>query len=1138
VPSRPHVIYLAIGFPPAAKSSTYRLRATANELAAQGARVTVVTLRDEQWELESGLDQSLLDGVDPSIRVVKLDLRRFDLDPRVDTYGPVRAHLPRVWSRLQGRLTTLAFPERPFGRWRRGLVRAVEALHATDPADLVLASMAPYTTIAAATALHRRHGVPYALDYRDGWSIDVIGGGAAFGPRSRAGRIERRAVEAARSLWFVNDAIADFYRSRYPHAADRMHVVRNGYDPIGTVPARVATTPLRFGYLGTASFPLDYTRELLDGWRLARERDPRLRDATIEFRGHFGARASGVANSHTRRIAGASAAGASSGGPVPKAQVAALYGGWDVLVFMMPGGRFTTSGKIYEYMSTGRPILSVHEPDHGAGEVLEGYGPWVRPPAELVAAQLADRIVEAADVALRMTADDRAAALEHAASFERGRILEPAVRALLDDVDELRGEVGTSASDVRKVLLVGAVRPEWQRTKEVVAELASYGVEPTLAGPFDMRTFASTGLRSSRTTRVSRGRLRSGRRPRRFTPAWAWLVLRDRAIPHLERRGPRRQLEVAAWWDNDLRSLARRSEAVVALDGGALVAARRLAREAHVPGYLGTGPLVRALPPLRRALVAWRSPQVAGHRSEDLVGAAHLLTALEPDDPRRTELDRAPAVVGTLRGRGRPGEAREVVDTVLHHDPPETLRARLELAGDLVDLEAAGDVDTRILAEHAVRVVAAADVELAAGHLRPAVDLALEAARALYHRDLHAAREWSPLVANPAEYLGPLHTSATFRALARGPRSAAGPRPAVPGPTRRLLVVTAGNLHFARPVLAELEAAGVEIRTLDLTAESSRWDRYWHWNQLADRLARELDEPVPPISEATRELLEWPDTVFVDWCDHAASWASFHVPPHVRLVLRVHSIDALSIEPLLVDFAGVDDVVFIAPHIRAFLAEAVPELSRAARVHLVPNAIALEGFTPDKTPAAARTLGVIGWAQPVKDPLWAVELLAALRREDPAWNLRLVGKPFAASQTPRGDRYVRQWHERVRQNDVRDAITYVEYTDDLPTELREIGFVVSSSVREGAPVSVVEAAAAACVPVVRSWPVFARYDAARGVFPGEWVVDELGTARARVLAHADDDARASAGASARDWALAQGGLTATRSLYAALFGVG
>src|SRR3954469_25781501 len=73
---RPHAYYLAIGFPPAAKSCAYRMRETANQLYAHGWDVTVITICQEAWEREFGIDHTLSADVHPDIRIVELPLMR------------------------------------------------------------------------------------------------------------------------------------------------------------------------------------------------------------------------------------------------------------------------------------------------------------------------------------------------------------------------------------------------------------------------------------------------------------------------------------------------------------------------------------------------------------------------------------------------------------------------------------------------------------------------------------------------------------------------------------------------------------------------------------------------------------------------------------------------------------------------------------------------------------------------------------------------------------------------------------------------------------------------------------------------------------------------------------------------------
>ena len=102
--------------------------------------------------------------------------------------------------------------------WSRGSLD----VHRARPADLLLVTCAPYVNLAAALRLWEEHKVPYAVDYRDGWSVDVIGGGEAFTRESAAGVWEDKVLRAATCLWVVNEPIAEFYRERYPDLANRV----------------------------------------------------------------------------------------------------------------------------------------------------------------------------------------------------------------------------------------------------------------------------------------------------------------------------------------------------------------------------------------------------------------------------------------------------------------------------------------------------------------------------------------------------------------------------------------------------------------------------------------------------------------------------------------------------------------------------------------------------------------------------------------------------------------------------------------------------------------------------------------------------------------------------------------------------
>ncbi|SCL30858.1 glycosyl transferase [Micromonospora inyonensis] len=430
---RPHVIYLAIGFPPAAKSCAYRMRETANQFCALGWDVTVITLCDEAWEREYGLDHTLSESVDPRVKVVKLPLIRQDLETDIRAFSEDRSLNPGGWITELRKREQKVFPEPVFGGWRHELEKAVLRVHREHAADLLLSSCAPYVNIAATWKLWEEYKVPYAIDFRDGWSLDVIGGGEAFTRESVSGRWESRVLEQTVAVWTVNDPIAGWYRERYPHLADRVHVVRNGYDE-ESLPAISGRAPdpaagLTFGYLGSVNFPPDFLDAVLTGWRLARRDDPLVARSRFEVRGHIGAGAMREANRHMDLLKAAAPDDVTFGGPVAKTALSATYGSWDALVLMLVGGRYVTSGKVYEFMATGLPVLSAHDVDHDARNVLAGHPLWTGA-VGIDPQRLAHSFSEAARLAVTATEADRAEARERARRFARPAVLAPAVRHL------------------------------------------------------------------------------------------------------------------------------------------------------------------------------------------------------------------------------------------------------------------------------------------------------------------------------------------------------------------------------------------------------------------------------------------------------------------------------------------------------------------------------------------------------------------------------------------------------------------------------------------------------------------------------------------------------------------------------------
>ncbi|RZS90211.1 glycosyltransferase involved in cell wall biosynthesis [Motilibacter rhizosphaerae] len=433
---RPHVLYVAWGFPPCRSGGTYRALATANALARGGFDVTVLTCEREVFERYTGVDASLEPEVDPRIRVERVPFTWPALEPDLREWSLLRAVSPPAWSRLRRTLDQRPFPEPTYGPWRPVIEQAAERIHRERPVDLVVATANPHVAFTAPLHLHDRFGVPFVADYRDAWSFDVFTGKVLHTPESREGRWEERVLAGAREVWFVNEPIRARQAAEHPEHAAKLHVVANGYDR-AFVAEGVERRPdpeagLVLGYIGTISRQVPVT-ELVEGWRLARESSEVLRRSTVALHGYIGH------NAPLPAVQAAIAAGADAGvdyrGPVPKAEVRRAYDGFDVLLLVLGTGTYVTSGKVYEYLATGLPVVSVHDPGNAATEVVRDYPLWF-PCASLEPADVAAALRAAADAALTASEEVRRQCVEFGRQFTREGQLDPRVAALLASVQQ------------------------------------------------------------------------------------------------------------------------------------------------------------------------------------------------------------------------------------------------------------------------------------------------------------------------------------------------------------------------------------------------------------------------------------------------------------------------------------------------------------------------------------------------------------------------------------------------------------------------------------------------------------------------------------------------------------------------------
>lgn len=455
---------------------------------------------------------------------------------------------------------------------------------------------------------------------------------------------------------------------------------------------------------------------------------------------------------------------------------------------------------------------------------------------------------------------------------------------------------------------------------------------------------------------------------------------------------------------------------------------------------------------------------------------------------------------------------------------PGSLGARAAFALAHAPL-AAGEGAPLEVAAAVRQILRAADAQLRRGRDGSAAELFDLALQLAFHPSLQSGAGAPPLASDPGAFLAPFERSTVGRLMIEKPDPERRPRetPADPARPRRILVLSHDSWTFVRRVQEGLESRTAEAggrraewRTFDVTSLPPA-QRPSHRAIAGMRMAFSRRGLLAPVPSALAEQLEWADVVLIEWGTYPLAWFSLLDTARfgIETIARLHRFEAFTPYPMLTAFSRIDRLRFVSPAVRAQVERMAPRLAQCADVDVIRNVHDLSAFAPAKDADSPFMIVQIGWAPPVKDALFALDVLARLRAQDPRYRLLLLGAELPAVPETRH----RDWAAQVRAglDQAGAGAEVLGFRDDVPQILARAGFVLSSSRHEGTHESVAEGAAAGCVPVVRDWPDASAWGGAATIYPAQWIVEDAEEAAQRILAHRDPEALEAAGAAAREW---------------------
>jgi glycosyltransferase involved in cell wall biosynthesis len=371
-----NVLLITYSFPPAGGVGVLRALSLAKYLPEKGIHLDVLTARNAA---AVGADGALVAQVPSSVTVHRtwtLDLPfairkgiKRAISGTVNDRGAA-AHSHKARPHLLKRLVANALLPDPQVGWLVFALPAAVRIVRRRRIDLVLITVPPFSSACLVSRLRRRFpSLPIVLDFRDEWlstTLHLV----SFNSNRRAVRvasdIEAQAVRHADAIVAASEGAREEIRNRYPSAPEsRFHCIPNGFDtpfqPVSpsTVPAlrgqRVVLT-----YTGTLYGSTD-PRSFIEA--ASRLPEHISRQLLIRFIGRIEldvyARAMETLGDN-----------AEVKGFVPHAEALRAISESTYLL-LISHDRLNISGKLYDYLGSGKPILGVIHPGGEVRRVLE-----------------------------------------------------------------------------------------------------------------------------------------------------------------------------------------------------------------------------------------------------------------------------------------------------------------------------------------------------------------------------------------------------------------------------------------------------------------------------------------------------------------------------------------------------------------------------------------------------------------------------------------------------------------------------------------------------------------------------------------------------------------------------------------------
>jgi glycosyltransferase involved in cell wall biosynthesis/phospholipid N-methyltransferase len=248
-------------------------------------------------------------------------------------------------------------------------------------------------------------------------------------------------------------------------------------------------------------------------------------------------------------------------------------------------------------------------------------------------------------------------------------------------------------------------------------------------------------------------------------------------------------------------------------------------------------------------------------------------------------------------------------------------------------------------------------------------------------------------------------------------------------------------------------------------------------NDIIDTLSKEY-ETCKIIIKANDNLnlmdkwMNWADICWFEWCDDLIIYGSkLDIAKERKIICRLHSYEAFTSYPALVNWNNVDKLIFVAEHLQKFVIENCKVNEESTIV--IPGGVNVDRWTfKERNPGY--NIAYAGYVNYKKGPMLLLHTFKALFDSDSRYKLFLAGQ----YQDPRYSLYFQQM---IGELGLKNNFFFEGWQTDLDKWLEDKNYILCTSLLESQNMSVMQSMAKGIKPVIHN------FAGAAGIYPGKYL---------------------------------------------------